>query len=429
MSRKFVAKGSLLFLALFALFAVVTAVTPLSYGSNGTWFRPPCDFSLRMTEIKCLRMGVNPFDVWHGDVVLPPFRPNYGSKVSGPEFTEEINAYAPWEYAFMLPLSFLPRKLAWMLYFAMMGLSLAFVFAIGRAYGQSATGSREDGLIAGAVPVLMVAYPIWSNICIGNFSVIVLAAVVAMAYFLDRDKDVCAGFAWALAMLKPQLGLIFAIPLIMRRKWRTCLVAAGTCAVASIVPSAMCGTPPLTLILQTPAANLFCFKGCGTLPYALCGHLPGNGDVMLAVAIGALACFALSRLIPCDASWLVFLSPAAICATSWTYVSTYGHVLCYFLFLGIVIDLLKDPADRIAWAFFAFAAVFASRAYSAYHGFVSAFGSIWPSLAYPESLHCHIDSLNSTAVLVSASAFFACAGRKRTYPVKLDQPGVGGDIP
>ena len=99
-----------------------------------------------------------------------------------------------------------------------------------------------------------------------------------MGYFLNKGNDVIAGFCWAIAMIKPQLGLIFAIPLLMRRKWKTCFVAGIICLSLSIPPALMCNTSPLTMILQAPSANTFMFHGCGTWPYVLCGYSIWSGN-------------------------------------------------------------------------------------------------------------------------------------------------------
>ena len=75
--KQFLSRGLVALFPLFLAFLVVTAVSPLRFESDGRWFGPPCDFSLRMTELDCLKRGVDPFDVWHGDVKLKPFRPNF----------------------------------------------------------------------------------------------------------------------------------------------------------------------------------------------------------------------------------------------------------------------------------------------------------------------------------------------------------------
>ena len=62
MKRK-LAFGSLALLALgVTLMAAVCVRSP-----NGR-----CDFNFRMNELACLRQGVDPYSVWHEDVVLPP---------------------------------------------------------------------------------------------------------------------------------------------------------------------------------------------------------------------------------------------------------------------------------------------------------------------------------------------------------------------
>jgi len=376
--------------ALFVLFTIITAITPLAYESRGQWFTPPCDFSLRMTEISCLRQGANPFDVWHGDIVMPPYLPNYQSKVSGPEFTEQINAYAPWEYTMMMPFSFLPRNVAWTLYFTIMLCCLGVI---------AFAGARENPLLA-FLPLLGVAYPTWSNICIGNFSVIVLAAIVGMAVALEKKHDVLAGLCWAIAMLKPQLGIIFAIPLLMRRRWVTCAVAATTCLLLSIIPSIMCHTSVLTLIAQTPAANAFCFNGCGTWPYALCGMFGQQIEIYVALAIGAALCAACTLMLPKDTKWILYLMPAAVCATSWTYASTYGHVMGWFLFVALIIALIEKPRSKWLWLLSGLSLLSTVRWIAAYHGCVSAFSGRFPQLVFPQTLYWHLDSLNSSVDLI-----------------------------
>lgn len=389
----------------FAIFTFVTALTPLNYGSGGGWLVPAYDFSLRMTEIKCLKSGVNPFDVWHGDKILPPYKPNHMPKVEGPEFTEEINAYAPWEYTFMMPLEALSRTLAWIVYFVLMMVSLIIVFGIGFSFGRAIHGSREEGLIIGAVPLLMVAYPSWSNICIGNFSVIVLAATALMAVCLERGRDVAAGFCWAIAMIKPQLGLAFAIPLLLRRKVLTCAVAALVCGLATIPPSLLCDTSPITLVLQAPAANTFMFHGCGTWPYVLCGLL-GGADLLIALAVGAAACFVMIRIMPADINWFVYLMPAAVCSTTWTYASTYGHVMEWFFFFVLAVEIVENPKSRMLRCVFLVSGISATRLYNAWHGFTSAFSGAFPALAIPDVIHWHVDSLVSSLDLLLA--FMLC---------------------
>lgn len=403
MSRKALAPFVLGALAFYAVFLAATTATPLAPYANGRFFAPPCDFSLRMTELECLKKGVDPFVVWSGEVILPPFKPNWKPRVEGPEFTEGLNAYAPWEYTYMLPLSFLPRNVAWGVYWALMMLSLAGIFAAAWHFGRRRGLSTEGCAILAAAPLVLVAYPAWSNIAIGNFSTIVLFAVVMMAVCLNARKDVLAGVFWALAMVKPQIGIAFAIPLLMKRKFATCLTAALVCTLATLPPAAMCGVSPVRLVLETPKANAFMFQGCGTLPYSLSGF---PGDILAALAIGSVACILMTRAVSrTTGDFFLVLMPAAACSAAWTYVSTYGHIMSYFVFFAIVLMLLEEGAKWRHVALLALAAAFSTRLYNAYRGFTEAFA--FPSLKFGEELHRHLDSLNSLADIAICAALVA----------------------
>lgn len=54
----------------------------------------------------------------------------------------------------------------------------------------------------------------------GQFSLICAGFVALQMTMLDRGHPLAAGLCWALAMLKPQIGLAFAALFIMRREWR-----------------------------------------------------------------------------------------------------------------------------------------------------------------------------------------------------------------
>lgn len=387
-NKTLVSTGIILALIVFGIFAILTAVTPIAFTTGGKWFTPPCDFSLRMAEVNCLRRGVDPYQVWKGNVVLPPFRPNYGSKINNPECTVDINAYVPWVYTIMLPFSYLPAKVAWAGYFLMlMGSWLSIPWILRK--------STSSAKLAGISGLLFISYPVWSNLCIGNLSIFVLLAIILMGYFLNKGNDVAAGCCWAIAMVKPQLGLIFAIPLLMRKKWKTCFVAGVICIVLSIPPALMCNTSPLTMILQAPSANTFMFHGCGTWPYALCNYIGGNGDVLTALAIGATFCWILTRQISFKSDWIVFLMPAAVCGMSWTYASSYGHVLAWFFFYALASELIHHPKDGHLWILLAASLLSMTRLYLFYHGFTVAFPNSPVAIAIPDSIHWHIDSVNS----------------------------------
>ncbi|MBQ6008496.1 MAG: DUF2029 domain-containing protein [Kiritimatiellae bacterium] len=389
-------------LAFFVLFTVASCVCPvLEWGhEDAKLLNPPCDFSLRLAEVECLLRGVDPFDVWHGDVELAPYYPHNRPDLCRAGFDVPINAYVPWVYSLMTPFSLLPRRVAWAAYALLMFVCLGGVACGGFLAGRSLSGKRNDGVIAATVPLIMSFYPIWSNFCIGNLAVVVLAAITGMWLCLDRGRDVLAGCCWAVAMVKPQMAILLAVPLLLHRKFLSCLVAAGICLLLSVPPALICKTSVVKLIMEAPAAGVFAFNGCGTFPYFLCS---GPGDargVAIGLAVGLVACLAMSWCVRRSPSWLVRLMPAAVCSMCWTYAQAYTHALGYFMLLLVVLKLLSGRRDRIVLAVAAMSAIFLPRFYTCYSRLASIVG-----YAPPENLNLTLDSLNSTGSLLVCAMF------------------------
>lgn len=377
-----------------------------------TCFSPPAghyDFSLRMNELACVRQRINPYDVWSEKVSLPPYYPNTHEGAPPSGCSRQVNAYAPWEYVVMLPFSFVPEGVAWTVYCVLMGLSLLLLLALpwkGKA--------EKCEFLPSAVALLAVAYPIWSNVSVGNFALPVLAASALLAWSLNREKDTLAGFCWAVAMLKPQIALIFAIPLLMRRRWRTVFVAGAACLLLSVVAAVTCRASVVDMLLQGPSANTGFFFGCGTWPYFLCSPETVDGDIRAGLLVGAAVCAALTALVRREKDWFVFLMPAAIASCCWTYTQAYSHAMGWFVAFALVRTLLRHPQSRFLWALAALAVCSLSRGFLAWHGAVAFMGGAFPLSDY--AFRC-LDSLNSTLSLGLAAAL--CVHLRRTRSVEI----------
>lgn len=387
----------------------VTAGLLLSFAAL-TCARPPAghvDFDLRMNEIECVLKGVNPFLVWNEDVSLPPYVSNMPKKPVPDGCDRIVNAYAPWAYAYMMPLSFLPRPLAWFAYCLMMG---AAVFALARFSrpAQGAAMDREDRAVLAAAPFIAVSYLVWSNASAGNFIIFVLAFSVLAGHALSRGRWMSAGVWWALAMVKPQSALLFAVPLLMRRKIAACAVAGSVCIAASVLPTVLCRTPIFDLLVQGPAANAELFEGCGTWPKFLCGYFPREIDIAVGLGIGAGLCLWMTWMLRREKDYLVYLMPAAVCASCWTYTQAYSHAMGWFLAYAVVKELLQNPRSRTTWALALASAVVLPRFILAWHGLYGYMGWDFPM---SEFAYRSLDSLNSTCTLALAAAF--CIVRRR----------------
>lgn len=396
---------AILALFLYGVAVAVAVLSPLNPYGGGKSLARGCDFMMRVTEIDCLLRGVNPYDVWHGDIVLKPYVPNYGeprAAVEGKDgFTEEINAYAPWEYIMMMPFALMPRTFSWILYFALMLASLGVLFAVGRAFAMRFAGAgRDAGAVVGAAAVFLAGLPIYQNFQSGNLAVPVLLAAALMAVCLNHGRDALAGVCWAFAMLKPQLGLVFAVPLLMKRKFLTCFVAAALCLVLTFASAFFCHASPLDLILQTPAANTFAFMGCGTFPYFLCQYLPGNYDIIAGLAVGAVLCFFMTLVLVRAGyrDWVVLAMPAAVVGAAWSYSQCYCFAMNWFFFVVLSASLMKCPRSKFLWVLAILSALLMTRLYNLGHTLTAILAG--PGFDPASPTHYNVDSLVTSAGLV-----------------------------
>lgn len=405
-------------LALLAV-AVVTAVCLFTLTATR------CDFHYRLAEVDCVRQSVDPFRVWNEDVTVRPYYSNNPNRRSIPEgCTEMISVYVPWEYTLMLPFAWLGKETAWWAYlllsFAALGLLVGVVF-----HETKRRMPLAEATLCATVPLMAVAYAIWSNFQVGNHMALVLTAAVLMASCLNRKREVAAGFCWAVMMIKPQIGLAFAIPLLLRARVVTVVVAVGVCLLLSVYPAVNCQTSLLDLILEPSRASAFAFEGCGTWPRFLCGAIPSDGDILAGLVVGAVVCAALTALVRRERDWFVFLMPAAITSCCWTYTQAYSHAMGWFVAFVLVRALLRHPQSRFLWALAALAACSLSRGFLAWHGLVAFAGWTFPLSDY--AFRCW-DSLNSTLSLGLAAA--QCVWLWQTGPCPSGAAGRAlGDSP
>ena len=407
MQRKIAIAASILLAAL-CLFTVVSSVflRVNSFCRQGrAYFCPGYDFTLRMNEVECLRRGVNPFLVWNEAVELEPYISSVPKKDSyDRRFCEPVNAYTPWAYSLALPLSFLPRDAQWGVYFTFMFLCVGIVFFCGYNAGLSVRGNVWDGIATATVPLVLSFYPIWSNFSLGNYSVVILAALALMAHFLNRGRDVLAGLCWSVAMIKPQMALLFAVPLLWRRKFLTCAVAAAACIALAVPPSLMCGTSPIDLILQAPAASAHAFNGCGTFPYFLCGFMGRSAGICCGLLVGVVACVVMTWLVKERRDWLVFLMPAAVCSMSWTYSQMFTYALGWFVFAVLALEFAKGHCAKGLSCLSALSIVLFTRAGRVAQCVLMVVGGGCAGFLLSKDVTWHIDSVSSALSLLVAFA-------------------------
>lgn len=318
------------------------------FGPNNS-FMQGLDMSLRRNEAVCIRNGINPFDVWSGKIDLPPYFPLiYDSTVKSSVYSEPINAYTPWEYTLMLPFSFISKQPLWWIHNALMYLSLFLISFLAFKTMRKVSTDVSDAILAAALPLLLFI-PINIDMNVGNYALMITAASLAMTFALNRGQDALAALLWAFAMIKPQLALPFAIPLLVKGKIKTCLIAAAICILASIPPALLCHESPITLILQAPKASAHAFSGCALLPQELLNFLRNSLHLWepalwaIPMLAGLTFCtFITGRLRKTD-DWILLLTPAVLTAVSWTYVQGHSYILCAIVIIAMTADMIRRP--------------------------------------------------------------------------------------
>jgi len=362
---------------------------------SNTVCQPGNDFTLRMNEVDCLRHGVDPYDVWNGSMTVAPYVSRSEAQEDGTiPNARHVYAYVPWEYACLLPFSFCQRITAWRVYMVIMFALGLVLYGVARRYGFS--------LMESTFPLLVVVYTLLSDLQVGNFGMLSLAAAVLMAFFLNKGRDVLAGVCWTFLMFKPQLGIVFAVPLFWRRRFLACAVAVCLCLSLSVIPSLLCGKSPVSLILSAPAANAEFFLGCGTWPYPLCGVLSSNVEISIGLVLGLVICLLMTGCLRGHKDWFVFMMPAAVCSCSWSYAHSYCYAMGWFVALALMHDLIRNPQSRILWVLTIVAVFSLSRWLLAWHGLFAFIGRPFPVSEYV--FYC-LESFNSTISLLVAFVY------------------------
>jgi hypothetical protein len=210
-------------LTLLALLAMATLLNGLLHA----WLAPGGDMYLRLNEYGYFRSGVFP----HPQLALR----------KGLEITA-VSVYPPYAMPMFAPFFHPGGAIQGRLVIqALSLLSLGLIGWVGQRLLRGAgTAAGVLGALAGA------AISGNSNaLAQGQFSLICMGLITCQWLLLARQRRIPAGLCWALAMLKPQIALPFALPFLRARRLRGLVVGVGLLVALGAVAFWHTGVTPL----------------------------------------------------------------------------------------------------------------------------------------------------------------------------------------
>lgn len=204
--------------------------------SRALWYEST-DFFCMWQGARLVAIGADPYDesVWRE--ATGGLYPNPAGGFT-PSSCPGRYGYPLWTALAMWPFGVQPLPAAAV---AWMGVSLLAV-AIGSLASWRAVGGARNGLSL-FITLVVTAQPLWLLIVYGQITGIMLGLVGLVSLLLARMKDVPAGIAFGLLVLKPQIAGAFA-PLVFLRSARdrprfafASLLTVGTLALVTLLLS------------------------------------------------------------------------------------------------------------------------------------------------------------------------------------------------
>ena len=326
------------------LAAAALSLALVCFASPATW-RVGMDFRWRYNEALCVRSGIDPYDVCFGarpsDRFTSVFEPERGKL--------PVNAYTPWEYTWMLPLTHLPRETAHTVFqllnlAALLGIA---VLAWRRARRRGLPSPARWVVVAGACFLGLSLYRVLQ---VSNYGLVMAFAAFAMAECLDSRHEYLAGLCWAVVLVKPQIGLLLVLPLVFGRHVVALVVGAGFCALSTLPAAALCHVNPATMVWHVLHSGTHSIRagevGTPLLPpelvSALSGIAPPAAWLALSGVIGLALAIALSWRMRRHPDAVARLAPAIVVGLLWMP----GHFHDRVLLAPVLAWLLALALDR-----------------------------------------------------------------------------------
>lgn len=328
--------------------------------SPDAW-RPGFDFSWRRNEALCVLAGLDPWEVCFGGVPSERFCSVF-DPVPG---KLPVNGYAPWEYAWMLPFAAIPPRMAHTLFALLNAAALAGVAALARRHALRRGLSSPDAwtVTAGAIFLGLSLYRVLQ---VSNFGLLMAFAAFALCECLERRRNVLAGLCWAAVLVKPQIGLPLAIPLLLGHHAVALATGIAFCALSTLPVAALCHANPFRMTLRVLHSGTHSIRsgepGTALLPpeavSALARIAPPSLWLVLCGVLALVLCLALSWRFRRHPDTVARLAPALAVGLAWMPAHFHDRVLLAPVLAWLLTETLAKRSRRAFAAWLVFGAEF-----------------------------------------------------------------------
>jgi len=297
------------------------------------WFGT--DVRLRRNEVCCAHKGVNSFRIWNHDCELEGFRPmSRPDKAGGHSHPGDmvVHAYPPWHTSLFYFYGCMPNLMCMCLMSVVFGLCIYFIISECRRICKSRIA--DYGAPFAFCIAMIVTFAVQCFFLL-NYGVLILAAILAMNKAIECKRDVCAGLLWAIAMIKPQVGLLFFWPLFWKKQYKTIVVATTTCIILTVITSFIVNESVVDLILQVPEIG----KPYGTSIVVERFIVPlfGRSVSTVLVLLFFMCAGMMTFLMKDKVDLLPLCGLVSVLIPVWTYSQSHDHVILLFWFMLLML--------------------------------------------------------------------------------------------
>lgn len=319
----------------------------VSTGDSADNFRA-LDFRMRYNEVECVRSGKDPYLVWNGTIITDKYTP-WDFYLTPADNMNLVHAYPPWEYAWMLPLTCMPRGAAEMVFRALSWFGILFIVGCSFLLGYKARQAAWSGF-AVTTAVLLVSPAMCFCLFFLNFGILITAAVLMALLCHHRGHDCLAGVFWAFALVKPQLGVLFIVTLLVRWKWRTLLVTGLITLSGTLVSAALCHRSPIDMVLAITNYSHGQFMNVGFIRHELFAILASSfGETALIACSafgGIMLCVLLGWLLRPSKDVLEWVMPPVFLSTLWVVARNHDQTISAIMILGLALAAVRATKLR-----------------------------------------------------------------------------------